>query len=111
MNINMSDKSYNRLSTTVRLILPAIGTLYFTFANVWGLPYGEQVVGSIAALTVFLGVVLTLAKKVWSQNADGQIVLDQTDPSKDVYSLEMGIPLEDLAGKKQVTLNVAPPSV
>lgn len=106
MNINISDKTYNRLNNTVKLILPALGTLYFTFANVWGLPYGEQVVGSIAALTVFLGVLLTLIKKVWSQTADGSIVVDQSDPTKDVYSLEMGIPLEDIAGKKQITLNV-----
>ena len=106
MKFNISDKTYNRLNNTVKLILPALGTLYFTFANVWGLPYGEQVVGSIAALTVFLGVVLTLAKKVWSQTADGQIVVDQSDPTKDVYSLEMGIPLEDIASKKQITLNV-----
>lgn len=110
MNFNMSDKTYNRLNNTVKLILPALGTLYFALANIWGLPYGEQIVGSIAALTVFLGVILSLAKKVWNQSADGQIVVDQSDPTKDVYSLEMGIPLEDIAGKKQVTLNVAPPA-
>lgn len=108
MKINMSDAMYNRLNNTVKLILPALGTFYFTFSNVWGLPYGEQVVGSLAALTVFLGVVLTLVKKVWNQAADGQITVDHSDPTKDVFSLEMGVPLEDIAGKKQITLNVAP---
>lgn len=25
--------------------LPALGTLYFALAGIWGLPYGEQLVG------------------------------------------------------------------
>ena len=106
MTFNISDKTYNRLNNTVKIILPAIGTFYFTMASIWGLPYGEQVVGSLAALTVLLGVIITLAKQVWSKHADGEIVVDQNDPNKDLYSLELGIPLEDLSGKKQLTLNV-----
>ncbi len=106
MKFEFSDKTYARLNTTVKLILPALGTFYFTMASIWGLPYGEQVVGSLAALTVLLGVIMTLAKRVWSKHADGELIVDQNDPNKDLYSLELGIPLEDLSGKKQLTLNV-----
>lgn len=106
MKVKLSDSTYARLNMTVKIVLPAIGTFYFTLASIWGLPYAEQVVGSIAALTVFLGTILVMAKRVWNENADGQIVIDQNDPNKDLYSLELGIPLEDISGKKQLTLNV-----
>ena len=33
--------------------LPALGALYFALASIWGFPYGEQIVGTIAALTAF----------------------------------------------------------
>ena len=37
--------------------LPALGTLYFALAGIWGLPYGEQLVGTITAIDTFLGVI------------------------------------------------------
>ena len=40
------------------VVLPAIGTMYFALAGIWGLPYGEQIVGTITAIDTFLGVVL-----------------------------------------------------
>jgi hypothetical protein len=38
--------------------LPAIGTFYFAFSAIWGLPYGEEVVGTITALESALGIFL-----------------------------------------------------
>lgn len=97
---------YDALSNSVKLVLPALGTLYFTIASVWGLPYGDQVVGSLAAIATFLGVVLTLAKRGWSSVMDGSIVVNQSDPAKDVYSIELNGPLEDLTANKSVALKV-----
>ena len=54
----MSDKTYNVLKWIAQYLLPALGTLYFALAGIWGLPYGEQVVGTITAIDTFLGVVL-----------------------------------------------------
>lgn len=102
--MKISNKVYDALSNTVKLILPAVGTLYFTIASVWGLPYGEQVVGSFAALATFLGVVLTIAKRNWGM--DGSLVVDQTNPETDTYSLEVNTPLEDIAESKSLTLKV-----
>ena len=42
-------------------LLPAAGTLYFALAGIWGLPYGEQVVGTITAVDTFLGVILGIS--------------------------------------------------
>lgn len=104
--MKLSNKMYDVLSNTVKLVLPAIGTLYFTIASVWELPYGDQVVGSLAALATFFGVILVVAKKAWNSEMDGSIIVDQTDPEKDLYSIELNAPLEELTENKSVALKV-----
>ena len=54
----MSNKTYDKLKWVAQYLLPALGTLYFALASIWGLPYGEQVVGTITAVDTFLGVIL-----------------------------------------------------
>lgn len=57
----MSNKVYDILKWIAQLLLPAIGTLYFALAGIWGLPYGEQIVGTITAIDTFLGVILGIS--------------------------------------------------
>lgn len=56
--MKLSNKTYDRLKWIAQYLLPALGTLYFTVSGIWGLPYGEQVVGTITAVDTFLGVML-----------------------------------------------------
>jgi hypothetical protein len=56
--MKMSNKIYDVLKWIAMVVLPAIGTMYFALASIWGLPYAEQVVGTITAVDTFLGVVL-----------------------------------------------------
>ena len=58
----MSNKTYDILRKLQELVLPGLGTLYFALGQIWGWPYGEEIVGSIAAVTAFLGVIVRLAK-------------------------------------------------
>lgn len=57
----MNDKTYAVYKWIAMYLLPAMGTLYFALANIWGLPYGEEVVGSITAIDTFLGVILGIS--------------------------------------------------
>lgn len=57
----MNDKTYNVLKGIAQYLLPAIGTLYFALSDIWGLPYGEEIVGTITAVDTFLGVLLGLS--------------------------------------------------
>lgn len=59
--MNMSNKTYDILKWIAMYLLPAAGTLYFTLAGIWSLPYGEQVVGAITAVDTFLGVLLGIS--------------------------------------------------
>ena len=56
--MKLPDKMYNILKWLTMIVLPALGTLYFAMAGIWGFPYGEQIVGTITALVTFFGVVL-----------------------------------------------------
>jgi len=57
----MSNKVYDILKYIAQIILPALATLYFALAGIWGFPYGEEVVGTITAIDTFLGVLLGIS--------------------------------------------------
>ena len=57
----MSNTTYDRLKFIAQGVLPAAGTLYAALAGIWGLPYAEQIVGTIVAVDTFLGVVLKIS--------------------------------------------------
>ena len=59
--MKLSNKMYDLLKWIAMYFLPAVGTLYFALAGIWGLPYGEEIVGSITAVDTFLGVILGIS--------------------------------------------------
>lgn len=61
--MKISNKVYDILKWVTMIVLPALGSLYFGLSEIWGFPYGEQVVGSISCITVFLGAILGLSNK------------------------------------------------
>lgn len=66
----MSDKLYDILAIIGRLILPALGTLYFALAKIWNLPLAEEIVGTIAAVTTFLNAVLKIKSDEYFASLD-----------------------------------------
>ena len=63
----MSNKVYDALKWIAMYLLPALGTLYFALAGIWGLPYGEQIVGTIMAVDTFLGVILGISASQYNK--------------------------------------------
>ena len=66
----MSNKVYDILKRIAQYILPAIGTLYFALASIWGLPYAEQIVGTITAIDTFLGAILGISSYKYNKAND-----------------------------------------
>lgn len=62
-----STKVYDILKFITQIVLPAIGTLYFTLASIWGFPYGEEIVGTIMAVDTFLGICLGVSTKTYNK--------------------------------------------
>ena len=68
--MKLSNEAYDVLKWIAMYLLPALGTLYFALAGIWGLPYGEQVVGTITALDTFLGVLLGISSSNYYKKVD-----------------------------------------
>ena len=59
--MTMTNKTYDTLKWVAQLLLPALATLYAALASIWGFPYGDQIVGTISAVDVFLGALLQIS--------------------------------------------------
>ena len=59
--MKLSNKAYDILKWIAQYLLPAIGTLYFALAAIWGFPYGEEIVGTISTVDAFLGALLGIS--------------------------------------------------
>ena len=65
--MKMSNKVYDVMKWVVMIVLPAISGLYFGLSNIWGLPYGEEIVGTIALVETFLGSVLMISNTKYNK--------------------------------------------
>lgn len=68
--MKMTNKTYDILKFLAQIILPAAGTLYFALANIWGLPLGEEVVGTITAVDAFLGAILGISTAQYNKDTE-----------------------------------------
>lgn len=80
---NLTNETYDLFNRVVKYVLPAIGAAYFALAQIWGLPYGEEVVGTIAVLTTLLAAILAAsshAYKVGELESAAQDRKDEKEP-------------------------------
>ena len=59
--MKLSNKVYDILKYIAMILLPAVGTLYFALAKIWGMPYATEIVGTISAVDAFLGALLQIS--------------------------------------------------
>ena len=74
--MKMNNKVYDVLKWIAMYLIPALGTLYFALAGIWGLPFGEEILGTLSAIDTFLAVVLGIStvqykKQIREVNAEG----------------------------------------
>jgi hypothetical protein len=100
---------YNVVKKSATIVLPALGALYFALAQIWGLPKAEEVMGTIAAINTFLGVVVQISKKSYYASGNqyvGEIKV-QDDGEKITASLVVDGPAEDILGMKEATFKIS----
>lgn len=105
----LKNRTYDWLKQIATLVLPGLGTLYFTLAQIWGLPNAEEVVGTIAAVNVFVGLLIGLSTRVYNHSEsrfDGTIDVLHNDEALKQYSLNLNSDPEDLDKKDQVIFKV-----
>ena len=104
----LTDVQYDLLKNIVELVLPAAGTLYFSLATIWNFPNGENVVGTIAAVNIFLGVCLGISSKIYKDSEarfDGDILV-QTEGEDSFLLVELNPDSADLSAKEEVIFKV-----
>lgn len=63
----LNDKVYNILKRIALCVLPAIGTFYFTISRIWGLPYCEEIVGTITAIDTLIGALIGISTSQYNK--------------------------------------------
>lgn len=66
----MNNKVYDALKFVALIVLPALATLYGGLAEIWGLPYAEQIPATITSINVFLGAVLMVSTHQYNKRVD-----------------------------------------
>lgn len=104
----LKNRHYDLLKWASLIVLPALGALYFGLSGIWGLPYGEQVVGTIVILETFFGVVLGVSSKGYTEEMVGDIKI--TEPSEEDQSqtvlIDLNEELDELPDGKVVRFSV-----
>ena len=77
--MKLDNKTYDVLKWVAQIFLPALGTLYFALSKIWGLPFGEEVVGTITALDAFLGALLGISTEKYNREQELYIGLKEKD--------------------------------
>ncbi len=62
----MTNKTYDTIKTIALLLVPVL-TLATTLVNIWGVPHADLWAATFAALDVFVGAVVTVAKQIYER--------------------------------------------
>lgn len=104
-----NQKVYDVLKYIARYILPAFGTLYFALSSIWGLPCGEEVIGTTSALTIFIAAILgisTTEYKAQGMDTDGVLVIDKLPDNATESFINFDKSEKDVSDMKTVKLTV-----
>ena len=67
--MRFSNKVYDILVWLTQVVLPAIATLHFTLAEIWGWNYANAIVATITAVVTFMGVILRISSAQYKSDA------------------------------------------
>lgn len=109
----LSDKAYSNVKWLVTIILPAIGTLYFALAVIWGLPSGQQVLGTLIAAQAFLGTIFAVSNAQYNKSDlkySGEVNIVEHESGENTAQIAFNQHPTEFADKKEVTFKVNTPS-
>jgi hypothetical protein len=100
----LSNTVYDKMKWVAQYLLPALATLWITLAKIWNLPYGTEIGATITGIDLFLGAVLGISSQ--NYKGDGTMIVDTSNDAKDMYTLDLNVPVEELANKETITFKV-----
>lgn len=105
-----NNSTYNILKKLVQIVIPAVSSLYFGLSQIWGLPWGEEIVGTLALLATFLGVLLGISTNKYNNSPDaydGEVVISDSPTGTKLFSLELNGDPEQIETMDQVRFKVS----
>lgn len=63
--MQLSNKTYDVLKWVAQILLPAVSVFYLAMSKIWGLPFGDEVVATVTALDLLLGMLLGLSNTMY----------------------------------------------
>lgn len=116
--VQLSDAWYDLIRQLVEKVLPGLGVLYVALSTIWHWGYEVEVGGSISALAIFGGLLLSLSRKGYEPDTetppggyDGAVVEDINDAGEPVLKLQLDpSAAEDLLNKKKLVFKGYDPS-
>ena len=63
---------YDVLKWIALIFLPAIATLWFTVAKIWGLPYIAEITGTLVAVDTFIGALIGISNIQYNALKEGE---------------------------------------
>lgn len=102
--MTLNNKTYDVIKWIAQYFMPALATLWITLAKIWGLPYGTEIGATVTGIDLFLGAILGISSQ--NYKGEGTMTVDNSDEAKDVYSLNLNVPVEELAEKDMITFKV-----
>ncbi len=64
----MDETTYRFVRWIITVLLPTLGSLYSSISQLWGLPFGGEILGTIAAITSFAGILLGISTSQYNKN-------------------------------------------
>lgn len=109
--LSISNSIYDILRQFVEKVFPGLGVFYAALAAIWGWGYEVEVGGTFAALTVFGGILLSLARRGYTVDPskppggfDGSVVEDSIDGQAVLRVNLSDEAAADLLNKKQLII-------
>ena len=73
MKFQMGSDTYDFLKYMAQIVVPALATLLMALSKIWGIPYGEEISGTLMAIDVFLGALLKVSSdNYWTEQGGSE---------------------------------------
>ena len=75
----LHNKAYDIMKWVIAIVPPALGTMYFALCGIWGLPFGEEILGTLVAVETFLGAILGISTKGYNALEEANAAAPELD--------------------------------
>ena len=109
--MQLNNTVYDILKWIVVIFLPASGAAYYGLSILWGLPYVEQIVGTVVVTETFLGALIGISTTTYNKKDggyDGVLMLESDEENRAVYSFVLHDDPELLVNKDKLNIKVSP---